>query len=63
MLKRAGREAVKWCAEQILRLDEQLAEIESALHEKCREIPYAENILAINGVGENTGGNGRHQQV
>ena len=49
----AGREAVKWYAEQILRLDEQLAEIESALHEKCREIPYAENILAINGVGEN----------
>ena len=48
-----GREAVKWYAEQILRLDEQLAEIESALHEKCREIPYAENILAINGVGEN----------
>ena len=31
----AGREAVKWYAEQILRLDEQLAEIESALHEKC----------------------------
>lgn len=31
----------------------QHAEIESALHEKCREIPYAENILAINGVGEN----------
>ena len=49
----AGREAVKWYAEQILKLDEQLAEIESALHEKCREIPYAENILAINGVGEN----------
>ena len=43
----AGREAMKWYAEQILRLDEQLAEIESALHEKCREIPYAENILAI----------------
>ena len=49
----AGREAVKWYAEQILKLDEQLAEIESALHKKCREIPYAENILAINGVGEN----------
>ena len=43
----AGREAMKWYAEQILRLDEQLAEIESALHEKCREIPYAENILAV----------------
>lgn len=49
----AGREAVKWYAEQILKLDEQLAAIESALHKKCREIPYAENILEINGVGEN----------
>ncbi len=49
----AGREAIKWYAEQILKLDEQLAVIESVLHEKCREIPYAENILAINGVGEN----------
>lgn len=38
----AGRETLK-----------QLAEIESILHKKCREIPYAENILAINGVGEN----------
>lgn len=27
--------------------------IESTLHEKCREIPYAENILEIKGVGEN----------
>lgn len=27
--------------------------IESTLHEKCREIPYAENILEIRGVGEN----------
>ncbi len=49
----AGREAVKWYAEEILKLDEQLAAVESALHSKCREIPYAENILEINGVGEN----------
>lgn len=49
----AGREAVKWYAEQIMKLDEQLAAIESALHKKCREIPYAENILEINGIGEN----------
>lgn len=42
----AGWEAVKWYAEQIQKLDEQLAVIESALHKKCREIPYAENILA-----------------
>lgn len=48
-----GRESVKWHAEQILKLDEQLASVESTLHRKCREIPYAENILAINGVGEN----------
>lgn len=34
-------------------MDEQLAAVESALHKECREIPYAENILAINGVGEN----------
>ena len=44
---------MKWYAEQIMKLDEQLATVESSLHRKCREIPYAENILAINGVGEN----------
>ena len=49
----AGQKAVKWFAEEILKLDEQLAQIESVLHEKCMEIPYAENILEINGVGEN----------
>ncbi len=49
----AGRETVKWYAEQILKLDEQQETVESALHRKCREIPYAENILAINGAGEN----------
>lgn len=27
--------------------------IENVLHQKCMEIPYAENILEINGVGEN----------
>ncbi len=49
----AGREAIKWFVGEILLLDRQLAEIESRLHEKCREIPYAENILEISGVGEN----------
>lgn len=33
--------------------DGQLAEVEDTLHRKCLEIPYAENILQINGVGEN----------
>ena len=48
-----GRETVKWFSEQIMKLDEQLARIESTLHKKCKEIPYAENILEIKGVGEN----------
>lgn len=29
-----------------------LAEIENSLQRKCREIPYAENILEIKGIGE-----------
>lgn len=49
----AGKIAVKWFAEKIAELDEQLDEIESILHQKCREIPYAENILEIAGIGEN----------
>ena len=49
----AGREAVKWFSEQIIKLDEQLEKIESTLHKKCMEIPHAENLLKINGVGEN----------
>ena len=49
----AGKEAVRWFAEQIIKLNEQLAVIETELHKKCMEIPYAENILEINGVGEN----------
>ena len=49
----AAREAVKWFAEKTVELTSQLTEIESILHQKCREIPYAENILEIKGVGEN----------
>ncbi len=49
----AGREAIRWFAEQVVLLDKQLAVVEAELHEKCREIPHAENILEINGIGEN----------
>lgn len=49
----AGREAIKWFAKQIMILDEQLSEVEDILHKKCQEIPYAENVLEIKGVGEN----------
>lgn len=48
-----GRKAVKIFAEQIESLSEVLDEIEAELHQKCREIPYAENILEIRGIGEN----------
>ena len=49
----AGKEAVKWFSAQILQLDSKLKEVEEILHKKCREIPYAENLLAIEGIGEN----------
>lgn len=47
-----SREAVKWFADQIILLTAKLAEIENSLQRKCREIPYAENILEIKGIGE-----------
>ena len=47
-----AREAVRWFAEKALELAEKIDEIEAQLHEKCREIPCAENILEIRGIGE-----------
>ncbi len=41
----AGREAVKWFANSIIELEEELEKVESILREKCLKIPYAENIL------------------
>lgn len=49
----AGRTAVRWFAEKITELDRQLDETEVQLHQKCMEIPHAENILEISGIGEN----------
>ena len=49
----AAREAVIWYAEQISRIDQELAKIEEHLHAKCHEIPFAENVLEISGIGEN----------
>ena len=46
--------AVKWFAEKIMELDAQIAGIEKKLLEKCLEIPCAENILEISGIGGNT---------
>ena len=47
-----SREAVKWFAGQIIELGNKLDEIESMLNKKFREIPYAENLLEIKGIGE-----------
>ncbi len=49
----AGKTAVKWFAEKIIELDGQLSDIENQLSQKCLQIPYAENILEISGIGEN----------
>ena len=49
-----SRQAVKWFVNRILELDEQILDIEEQLNNKCMEIPRAENILAISGIGENT---------
>lgn len=48
----ASKKAVKWFVEHILELDKQLSDIEEQLNQKCKEIPYATNILEISGVGE-----------
>jgi len=49
-----GRDAVQWFAEQVIQLENKLKELETVFHQKFREIPYAENILEIEGLGENT---------
>lgn len=49
----ASKTAVKWFVERIIELDEQLSDIENQLNKKCLQIPHAENILEISGIGEN----------
>ena len=50
-----GREAVRWYAEQILKLDGQLATVESILHRKCRE------IQKLSGMGLVACSSGKHK--
>ena len=49
----AGREAVKWFANSIIELEAELEKVEAELRDKCLKIPYAENILKIEGIGAN----------
>lgn len=46
--------AVRWFAEKIMELDEEIAEVETRLNEKCNEILHAENVLEIPGIGGKT---------
>lgn len=48
-----GKKVVKIFAEQMIDLVTKLDEIEAELHRKCRELPQAENILELNGIGGN----------
>jgi len=50
----ASKTAAKWFAEKIMELDEKLADIEEQLMQRCNQIPHAEKILEISGIGENT---------
>ena len=47
----SAKEAVRWFAEKIMEISEEIERIEEKLRGKCREIPYAENILEIRGIG------------
>ena len=48
-----SKESVRCFVEQICYLTSKLEKIEEALHQKCREIPHAANLLEIGGIGEN----------
>lgn len=49
----AGKEAVRWFAEKTEELNKKLDEVEAQLQKKCMEIPNAENIQEIPGIGAN----------
>jgi transposase len=49
-----SRRKVKWLVDTILLIDKELSEVEEQLNRKCLEIPHAENLLMISGLGENT---------
>ena len=50
----AGKTAVKWFVQKIQELDAELAVVGDQIKRKCQEIPHADNILEISGIGENT---------
>ncbi|MCR5686399.1 MAG: IS110 family transposase [Lachnospiraceae bacterium] len=47
-----SRESVIWFVRQIIELGNTLDDVETMLNKKCGEIPCAENLLEIKGIGE-----------
>ncbi len=45
--------AVEWFASEVSELTAKIKELNELLEQKCKEIPYAENILDISGIGKN----------
>lgn len=42
-----------WFTEQIVSTQKELKKIENTLHQKCCEIPHVDNVLEIEGLGQN----------
>lgn len=49
----AGKKEIQWQVRWIQMIDEEMKITEEELHTKCMEIPHAENIVKINGIGDN----------
>ena len=48
----SSRQAVIWFTEELEKLNKRLSEIQKQMDQKMKEVPYAENILEISGIGE-----------
>ena len=48
----SSKQAVAWFAEQLNKLTKMLSGIQEQMNRKICEIPYAENVLEISGIGE-----------
>ncbi len=48
----SSKQAVAWFAEQLDKLTKMLSGIQEQMNRKICEIPYAENVLEISGIGE-----------
>ena len=52
--KETGKMVVQWFVQKIQELDAELAVVEAQINQKCLEIPHADKVLEICGIGKNT---------